>query len=156
MFRNRILVFSRKGELKTVSIFKKQCNLLPSAMGQKRKYGYYFFICLLGFFWLLVVIADAYKRQKFESRKSERNVLWKGKGICYCESNDFFALWQIKNDTYTGFFGFVCSKNGFIHRQSTKSQSHFLNLQKQWKHYRFNKLVAKNSYRKRSWKQVWP
>jgi hypothetical protein len=55
------------------------------------------------------------------------------------------VLWQIKNDTLTGYFGFVGSKNGFNHRQATKLLSHFLNLQKQCKHYRFNQLVAKNS-----------
>ena len=37
----------------------------------------------------------------------------------------------IKNDTLAGSFGFVCSKNGYNHRQITKYLSHFLNLQKQ-------------------------
>ena len=52
-------------------------------------------------------------------------------GIGYCESNYFFALWQIKSDTLAGSFAFLGSKNGFNHRQNTNCQSHFSNLQKQ-------------------------
>ena len=80
---------------------------------------------------MLLLIADATNSVEDLVFQYQKNGVLKRYGIGYCESNYFCALWQIKNDTYTGSFGFVCSKNGFIHRQSTNCQSHFLNLQKQ-------------------------
>jgi hypothetical protein len=40
--------------------------------------------------------------------------LWNGMVLNYCGSNVLGCFWQIKSNTYAGFFGFVGFKNGFI------------------------------------------
>ena len=74
-------------------------------------------------------------------------LLWKQWFHCVVANKKWYSCWL---------FWFCWCLIG-VHTEGVIAQKKVVmkikrHLQKQWKHYRFNQLVAKNSYRKRSWK----
>jgi hypothetical protein len=60
----------------------------------------------------------------------QKNVLSNGVASAIRESNLSFGLWQMKNDTLAGSFGFVGTENGFTHRQNNCTHKPFSVLTK--------------------------
>ena len=74
-------------------------------------------------------------------------LLWKQLPLCVVANEKWYSCWLF----------WFCGCLIGVQTEEVNAQKKVVmkikrHLQKQWKHYRFNQLVAKNSYRKRSWK----
>lgn len=159
MFRNRILVFSRNVVMEMGSIFKKQWKNFPSATAEAQSKGVIFLFVYWAF---LIAFINSWCHEYylgFSVSISEKlcfvtvwhRLLWKQLPLCVVANEKWYSCWLF----------WFCGCLIGVQTEEVSAQKKVVmkikrHLQKQWKHYRLNQLVAKNSYRKRSWKQVWP
>jgi hypothetical protein len=80
-------------------------------------------------------------------KRKRHLLLWKQLPLCVVANEKWYSCWLF---WFCGCLIGVQTEGVIAQKKVVmKMKRH---LQKQWKHYRFNQLVAKNSYRKRSWK----
>ncbi len=115
-----------------------------------------FFYLLIGMF-LIAFINSWCHRMSWQSQSqfaveiclvtAWHRLLWKQLPLCVVANEKWYSCWLF----------WFCGCLIGVQTEEVSAQKKVVmkikrHLQKQWKHYRFNQLVAKNSYRKRSWK----